>query len=276
MNPDFELCDATYCRLEQAGEEPTDELYVTIVMTWSAGGGIGNGGFEYLFEGAFFQRDPRYERTLAAYERIGAASCAAAFREALGWLGSPPPSDRVERLRRLERVPEVERTRVAKAFWAAQPELERQLAQFIRAHAVELDARGASEDRLGDLRLRHPRKLEQVVGETVSRSFDLAEWSAEAGEGRAFGLAAALAAVSVALGAVAAARGWWWLAASVVAAILAVRAARPRAWLILRRGDEQVQLGGWDAVDDQVFSFIAQVVKATHVGVSVEDDVEGS
>ncbi len=59
---DFSLCDEVFLRLDAAvealGVEPTGAVERTILLTWHASGVVGNGGFEYLFEGGFYENDP--------------------------------------------------------------------------------------------------------------------------------------------------------------------------------------------------------------------------
>ncbi|MBX3469619.1 MAG: DUF4375 domain-containing protein [Planctomycetes bacterium] len=277
---DFKLCNDTYLRLEQVGEEPSDELYQTIVLAWSASGAIGNGGFEYLFEGAFYDRDPGYARTLAAYERLGAIASAAALREALGWLGVPPPSDSARRIERFKTVPKEERERVAKQFWSGKAELERQLANYIRAHEAELAARDAtSVGALEDLRIMEPNRLEQLVDREVVQSYDLGEWEADLRVERSFVPVLPLVTVALAFAASAVLLSPVWSAPAVVAAILALHELRPRAWLVLSRGSERVKLGGWSSMDGTTFSFVTEVVKRsrnflTRFGVEDMDHVD--
>ena len=272
VTPDAELCDATCVRLEQAGEEPTDELYTTVVLPWSAAGAISNGGFDYLFEGMFIARDPGYEHTLAAFERIGATACATAFREALGWLGSPPPAESGGRLARLKATPQEERSRVLRAFYAASQELERQLAAYIRAHSAELEARQTWMGQLGDLRIRAPHTLEQVRDDTVLRSFDLYECSADVGWARPLAFGTALLVLALGSTAAGAVYGWHWFVPAVAAAALAWRALQPRWWIFLRCGTEEVRLGGWLEVDEPIFSFTSDVVKLTRLRALEAED----
>jgi hypothetical protein len=280
VSPDAELCDATYCQLEVAGEEPTDEVYTTIVLAWAASNAINNGGFEFLFEGAYFQRDPRYARTLAAYERIGASACAGATRDAIAWLGSSPPADQVQRMARVQAVPKDERGRVACAFYAGKAELERHLADYIRAHAAELEARPPGEHRFGDLRLAGPRRLQQLRDDgEVAATYDLSEWKPDVCSARRDSTWCArfamLAVVLAALGLWATgfvARFLCFLAAGG-AAHLAVFAYQVRLWLVLRRGAEEVWLGDWARDDLLAMSFASGIVVSTRLRASeIGDD----
>lgn len=275
---DFRLCNDAYCCLEQVGEEPSDELYQTIVLAWSASGAIGNGGFEYLFEGAFYDRDPNYQGTLAAFERIGALTCAAAFREALGWLGAPSPSDSATRLEQVEGVSGDVRERVNRAFWSGKEELERQLAAYIRGHRAELDARRSTAvGQLGDLRIQPPNRLLQLRRGAVARSFELEEWRAELSVQRALFFGSAWGGGVLVLAGLAFSSHPVWIIPAAVAAAVAVHALRPRAWLVLSRGADRVRLGGWPTWNGQVFSFVAEVAKRSKSSCMQpegEDDIE--
>jgi hypothetical protein len=102
---------------------------------------------------------------------------------------------------------------------------------------------------LGDLRVRAPRILEEVSGDGVVGSYDLAEWSAGVAVGRRYGLGGVALLGAVALVTASVARGWpWWGAAVPVLLLLflAVVFLMKKVWLVLERGDEQVVLHVWD------------------------------
>lgn len=100
---DSELCDLVWRRIVQChGNEAdlsdlsTEEKVVDLVMR--AYGIIGNGGFQYLFEGTF-EGDPYFNKTVAAFEAIGALECAQALRDELSiFPNSKPPRDIERRL----------------------------------------------------------------------------------------------------------------------------------------------------------------------------------
>lgn len=65
----------------------------TVLLVYHAHGLIGNGGFQYLFEGDF-PGDPEFLLTRQAYKTIGATSAVAAFEKAFAvFPNSTPPSD---------------------------------------------------------------------------------------------------------------------------------------------------------------------------------------
>lgn len=275
---DAALCDATYGAVELFGEEPTDDLYATVVLPWAAYGAVSNGGFEHLFSGAFFDRDPGYARTLAAFERLGAAGCAAALREAVAWLGQPVPAEPEERVRRYEAVEKAERWRVAQACWAGRPELERTLASFIRARAPELEGCKGRESRLGDLRLRREGQLVELRGVVVVRSFDLREWTADLESWPRLAptrlqVVAVAGLLLLSVGAVALGRRWaaLLLGAGAVVACAQLRLTW-RVWLRLRRGDEVVRLGGWSDMTVERFSFATAAAQMSLAAAGDEDE----
>ena len=87
INNSFDLCDQIYCSMvSQYGEN--DDLYLddvrkmTISFIWQISGILGNGGFQFLFEG-LFSPDPTFKETISAYRRIGCTATADIFVEAL-------------------------------------------------------------------------------------------------------------------------------------------------------------------------------------------------
>lgn len=236
---DPQLCDSVHGRLVQAmnavGLDPAHDLERVIVLTWDAAGAIGNGRFEYLFEGRFFDRDPGYAQTLKGFEVIGATDAHAAFREALAWFpDSRAPADAEARLEHYSVLSEVERDRVNTRFWRSKEAYARALARYIREHRREIEELLLGHLRRGPpgvdfddiiqrhehLRLMKPGILEQLHGETVTRRFDLREWAPDLGVGRG---GAGLS-------------------------------------LFLRRGGDEVVVGRWSAMEEKLFSFIAMIV----------------
>jgi len=99
-----DLWNSTYDRiLKEHGEDvqlnqiPKPQQAVLAVV--NSHGIIGNGGFQYLFEGDF-PGDPGFVLTREAYKTIGAADAIAAFDKAFAvFPNSTPPADIDERLR---------------------------------------------------------------------------------------------------------------------------------------------------------------------------------
>lgn len=106
----------------------------TVLLPVHAKGIIGNGGFNYLFEGEF-KGDPYFELTAAAFERIGASKASRVFRDALTLFpNSRPPRDLSERLRIYRSGKGKNRADLDQSFWQASAEIDSCLAKFIRAH----------------------------------------------------------------------------------------------------------------------------------------------
>jgi hypothetical protein len=137
MTNDFELCNGVFCAIAEvtgnsidAANEP--EPCRTVTLVWHSGGIIGNGGFQYLFEGDF-HGDPGYRMTAAAYQKIEADEAYAAFRDAFAiFPNGELPGDVNERLRIYLAHPEDRRSAIDDRFFAADDALKRQLSQFIR------------------------------------------------------------------------------------------------------------------------------------------------
>src|SRR4051812_44953511 len=97
---DFELCSGVFKHIADrhgnelnVDEETEPERVVTLV--WHSYGIIGNGGFQYLFEGTF-NGDPGFVLTAAAFRRIRCAGAAEAFEEALAMFPSNSPTSNIE------------------------------------------------------------------------------------------------------------------------------------------------------------------------------------
>jgi hypothetical protein len=70
----------------------------TVMLVYHSHGIIGNGGFQYLFEGDF-PGDPEFLLTRQAYKTIGAEDASAAFEKAFAvFPASTPPADIERRL----------------------------------------------------------------------------------------------------------------------------------------------------------------------------------
>jgi hypothetical protein len=109
-----------------------EERVATLVLLSS--GIIGNGGFEFLFEGDF-DGDPGFIHTAAAFKAIGATESSAAFQRALGVFGDRFPADLAERNAIFRSVPEQERVDMASQFWDDDANMIAALARYIRARS---------------------------------------------------------------------------------------------------------------------------------------------
>ncbi len=131
---------------------PESRRIVTVVYT--AMGIIGNGGFEYLFEGDF-EGDHDYRLTLAAFETIGAEGGARALRDALALF----PAGRVhegmkERAEYYRSIEADVRIGLSARFWAASSENDSEvvvkLADYIRSHEGEFAALSEPKQQIED------------------------------------------------------------------------------------------------------------------------------
>jgi Domain of unknown function (DUF4375) len=105
-----------------------------LLLAYQAWGIIGNGGFNYLFEGNF-KGDPEFALTAEAYRAIGCAEAAEAFQEALDLFpGGRPPTDIEERLKRYRKGRGDGRGKIDDRFFEADGAIERCLASYIRSH----------------------------------------------------------------------------------------------------------------------------------------------
>ena len=101
---DIELADATFKRiLKQHGDEvdpsKIPKPQQTVMLVYHSHGILGNGGFQYLFEGDF-PGDPEFLLTRQAYETIGADDASAAFEKAFAvFPDSTPPADIESRIK---------------------------------------------------------------------------------------------------------------------------------------------------------------------------------
>lgn len=144
LEDDFEVCDGVYCRLSDAdpdGPRPGSGVDAVIVLSYEAGGLITNGGFKFLLEAQqFFDRDPGYARTLAAFRAIGEPGTVAAWEQAMAWFPGGAPTDPEERLRRLLQTPTQEVDRVNALYWDSRDAYQGALARYIRAHREEIES----------------------------------------------------------------------------------------------------------------------------------------
>jgi hypothetical protein len=100
---DIDLADETFDRiLKYYGEsiDPTmmPEEHRTVLAVYHSYGVLGNGGFQYLFEGDL-TGDPHFQITRESYATIGATTASAAFDKAYAvFPNSIPPKDMDQRL----------------------------------------------------------------------------------------------------------------------------------------------------------------------------------
>jgi len=141
---DFALCDKIFERICELRGNKLDvaaetEYERVVTLVWHSDGIIGNGGFQYLFEGNF-NGDPGFVYTAAALRKIGCQARAEAFEDALALFPSnTPPTDLQERLTIYQKVPESERNRIDHKFWRAEADMVARLAAFIRDNRNQLD-----------------------------------------------------------------------------------------------------------------------------------------
>ena len=95
---DIDLADTTLKRILKQHGDDVDPSKIpkpqqTVLLVYHSHGIIGNGGFQYLFEGDFLG-DPEFLLTRQAYKTIGASDASAAFEKAFAvFPNSTPPSD---------------------------------------------------------------------------------------------------------------------------------------------------------------------------------------
>jgi hypothetical protein len=136
---DDELCDRVFSRIAgyYGGDLDASELpgeLRAVLLPYHAMGIIGNGGFNYLFEGNF-RGDPYFHLTAAGFDAIGAKAAAAVFREALALFpDAKPPRDIGERLRHYRGGSGERRHEIDCKFWKADDEVVPRMAAFIRAN----------------------------------------------------------------------------------------------------------------------------------------------
>jgi len=135
LTDDFELCDGVFKKFAEFNNQIDVDSYSeeerVITLAWHASGLIGNGGFEYLFEG-WFTGDPGYIYTAAAFKTIGATQSYAAFQRALGVFGGRYPDDPAERDDLYHRVPQDERTATSRQFWEDEQNMNAALVRYVR------------------------------------------------------------------------------------------------------------------------------------------------
>lgn len=100
---DGDLADATFHRILKQHGDDVDPSKVpkpqqTVLLVYHSHGILGNGGFQYLFEGDI-PGDPEFLLTRQAYKTIGAKNASTAFEKAFSvFPNSTPPADIERRL----------------------------------------------------------------------------------------------------------------------------------------------------------------------------------
>ncbi len=140
-----------------------------VILPYHAMGIIGNGGFNYLFEGDF-PGDPYFRRTAKAFQRIGCEAAYQAFCKALALFpDSRPPRDIGKRLRIYRQGTGEKRHEIDVQFWNADDEITQKIAQYVRAHRQTFAA-------LAGTRPRRPAPKREKQDRRGARwEFDVAE-----------------------------------------------------------------------------------------------------
>lgn len=137
LTNDWNLCHETWQGIiDRYDENPTASDFtpreLVVVAVWTVSGIIGNGGFEYLFEGDL-PGDPDYRLALSAFRTIGCEEAFSAFEDALGLFpGGVTPEDIDERVKAYQSNPAEVRVSLATRFWAADEKIVTKLAAYIR------------------------------------------------------------------------------------------------------------------------------------------------
>jgi hypothetical protein len=136
---DSELCNGVFDLIITHHGEDIDASTIgmaerVVLLAWHASGIIGNGGFRYLFEGNI-TGDPYFALTPDAFQAAGCKKAAEAIQKTLALFPrSRPQRDIKERLRhylgRIKAWP----TDMDMQFFAADRELRKCLADYIRSH----------------------------------------------------------------------------------------------------------------------------------------------
>jgi hypothetical protein len=162
---DWTLCLEVFGRiLKHYGGNPDlsaiPEEERVVLLVWHVSGVVDNGGFRYLFEGDL-KGDPYFALTAEAFRVTGCKKAADAVRKTLALFpGSRPQRDREQRLNHyLSRI-KAWPTDMDRQFLAAQDDLTKCLAGYIRSHAdayLHLDGPKAK---------RPPKKRPAPAGES--------------------------------------------------------------------------------------------------------------
>ncbi len=98
---DIDLADVIFDRILKEHGEDLDPSKIskpqqTVMLVYHSYGIIGNGGFQYLFEGDF-PGDPEFLLTRQAYKTIGAEDASAAFTKAFSVFPKSTPPENIDR-----------------------------------------------------------------------------------------------------------------------------------------------------------------------------------
>lgn len=98
---DIDLADTTFKRILKKHGDDVDPSKIpkpqqTVMLVYHSHGILGNGGFQYLFEGDF-TGDPKFLLTRQAYNTIGATDASAAFEKAFAVFPNSTPPANIDR-----------------------------------------------------------------------------------------------------------------------------------------------------------------------------------
>ncbi len=135
----FCVANGTFCLIDMQYGEFDASRYSkhesVVMLVWHSAGIIGNGGFDYLFQGPW-QGDADYVATIEAHRRIGLAKSADAFAAAINQFpGSAMPSDPDERYRAYITTDEDIRNSIDALYYEdSDDHRERAVADFVRQY----------------------------------------------------------------------------------------------------------------------------------------------
>jgi hypothetical protein len=141
-------------------------------LAYQAPGIIGNGRFNYLFEGSF-RGDPDFSLTAEAYRAIGCADAAEAFGQALALFpGGRAPTDVDKRLKIYRKGGGDKRHEIDCRFWDASDDIDRCLVSYVRSHREVFErlekappAKRAKQKPVGPKREERERNVGDVLAE---------------------------------------------------------------------------------------------------------------
>lgn len=143
----IDLADATFERILKKHGESVDPSKIpkpqqTVLLVIHAHGIIGNGGFQYLFEGDF-TGDPEFLLTRQAFKTIGATDASTAFEKAFAvFPNSTPPADIERRLEMWQSKYNLmdainNKSSPDSMYFSAMNGVEEKLNAYIKANEVE-------------------------------------------------------------------------------------------------------------------------------------------
>jgi hypothetical protein len=137
---EFEVCNGVFKRIIEYYSEDIDASGIpeherVVLLVWHVAGIVGNGGFRYLFEGDL-KGDPYFALTAKAFRATGCKEAAEAVQKTLAiFPNSRPPKDIDKRLTYYLKRCKSSITDMDRQFFAADGELKKCLANYIRAHS---------------------------------------------------------------------------------------------------------------------------------------------